>query len=81
MRHIGREQKIKRFEDLPDILTLPQIADFLQISTTHAYHLAEDGLIPVIRLGRAVRVRKKDFGRFLGIVEEVGEGERAAVHG
>ena len=40
----------------PGLLTLQQVAEYLGVCRAHVYKLIDQGL-PVIRLGRSVRVR------------------------
>jgi excisionase family DNA binding protein len=42
-----------------------EVADILQVSRSFAYQLLRQGDIPVVRLGRAVRVRSEDLQRFI----------------
>jgi excisionase family DNA binding protein len=62
-----RESKppILRAEDLPDVLTVPQVAAFLQISRTKAYDLCYAEGFPAIRMRRTVRVPKAALLRWL----------------
>lgn len=48
-----------RYEDLPDVLTIPQMAEFLQIGITKAYEMSHWRGFPAIRIGRTIRVPKK----------------------
>ncbi len=47
------------------ILTVPQVAIYLQISKSKIYYLISRRQIPHIRLGRNVRIRESDLGRWL----------------
>lgn len=38
------------------LLTVPEVADYLQVSKARVYELVRDGTIPVVRLGRQLRV-------------------------
>lgn len=43
------------------LLTIPEVARRLGVSRSHAYEtVIAKGLVPVIRIGRAVRVRPED---------------------
>lgn len=46
-----------------DLLTVPQVAEKLHISKSHAYALAREGILPVIRLGKAIRVPAVALGQ------------------
>lgn len=54
-----------RYEDLPDVLTIPQMAEFLQIGTTKAYEMSHWRGFPAIRIGRSIRVPKKALMEWL----------------
>ena len=45
-------------------LTMPQVAEELQISRSQAYNLRKHGL-PVIRIGKSVRVLRTDLEAWL----------------
>ena len=38
------------------LLTIPEVARLLQVRVPRAYQLARDGVVPVVRVGRQVRV-------------------------
>ncbi len=38
------------------LLTVPEVAPILRVSAARAYELARDGVLPVVRIGRQVRV-------------------------
>jgi excisionase family DNA binding protein len=48
-----------KYEDLPDVLTIPEMAKFLQIGITKAYEMSHWRGFPAVRIGRAIRVPKK----------------------
>ncbi len=52
-------------EDAPILLTIPQAAAMLAIGDTLAYELAASGSLPVVRLGRAVRVPRAALLRWI----------------
>lgn len=52
-------------ELMPVFLTGEDIARILQISRAHAYRLMRSADLPVVRVGKMVRVRPADFERFL----------------
>jgi len=47
------------------MLTIPEVAKMLKIGKVKAYELARQGVIPSIRLGRAVRVPRQAFLNWL----------------
>lgn len=52
-------------ENLPDILTVPEIARFMKLSKVMIYKLIETGELPHYRIGRAVRVSREQFEQWL----------------
>jgi len=56
-------------QNLPEILTVPDIALFLKLSKVMVYKLVEDGRMPHYRIGRAVRVSRDQFLRWLATQE------------
>jgi excisionase family DNA binding protein len=56
------------------ILTIPQVAKYLQISKSKIYYLVSKKQIPHIRIGRNVRIRETDLIRFLDKQVERGNG-------
>jgi excisionase family DNA binding protein len=54
----------------PELLTIPQVAEYLGVCRAHVYKLIHNGL-PVIRLGRLVRIQKTSLQRWLEDQEHV----------
>ena len=50
-----------RIDDLPDVLTVTQLAKVLRISKNTAYKLIREGRIRITRLGRIIRISKHDL--------------------
>lgn len=50
-----------RIDDLPDVLTVTQLAKVLRISKNTAYKLVREGRIRIKRLGRIIRISKHDL--------------------
>ncbi len=48
-----------------EYLKVPEIAEVLQIGRTKAYELVGSGEIPSVRVGRGLRVSRKDLDRWL----------------
>lgn len=57
------------------LLRMPEVAEILSVSRSHAYKLIAEGRLPVIRLGRAVRVPRTWVEKF--VAEQVAAWERA----
>ncbi len=47
------------------LLTGAEVADILNISKPYAYRLMQTGEVPVVRMGRCVRVRPEDLQRYI----------------
>ena len=47
------------------IMTIPQVAAYLQISKSKIYYLVSKKRIPHIKLGRNVRIRESDLIKWL----------------
>lgn len=47
------------------VLTVPQVAQYLQISKSKIYYLVSRKQIPHLRLGRNVRIRQSDLLKWL----------------
>jgi excisionase family DNA binding protein len=56
---------VKELGDLPAILTVRQVQSVLGVSRAMSYKLIHAEGFPLIKLGRALRVRKDDFLRWL----------------
>ena len=49
-----------------DVLTIDELADYLRISRSTLYKLAQEGRIPCQKVGRHWRFRKQAIDRWLG---------------
>jgi excisionase family DNA binding protein len=56
-----------------EIMTISQVAKYLQISEVTTYRLVQDGKIPAFKVGRGWRVKKEDLNEFIDIQKR---GER-----
>jgi len=56
------------------LLTISQVATTLSVSQARGYEILKKGLIPVVRIGRQVRVREKDLDSY---IESGGIGMRS----
>jgi excisionase family DNA binding protein len=52
------------------LLTIPQVAEYLGVSRAYVYKLINTGL-PVVRLGRLVRIQMTSLQRWLQEQEEI----------
>ncbi|MGF1473050.1 MAG: helix-turn-helix domain-containing protein [Rubrobacteraceae bacterium] len=46
-------------------LKVPEVAEELRIARGRAYELVADGEIPAVKIGRSVRVSRKELDRWL----------------
>lgn len=49
------------FEQYPDVLTVCQVMEILQLGRDVVYGLLKKGEIPSSRVGKCIRVRKQDL--------------------
>ncbi len=52
-------------EQQHEYLKVPEVAEVLRIARSRAYELVADGEIPAIKIGRSVRVSRRDLDRWL----------------
>ncbi len=55
----------KDYEHLPQILTVPEVANILRIGRNAAYQLVTDGNIRCIHIGRSIRIPRAALVQFL----------------
>lgn len=48
-----------------EIMTISQVADYLQISEVTTYKLVQEGRIPGFKIGRHWRVRRDDLRQYI----------------
>lgn len=56
-----------------EIMTISQVAKYLQISEVTTYRLVQEGKIPAFKVGRSWRVKREDLNEFIEIQKR---GER-----
>ena len=60
------EEKVNETsQDLQKLLRVPEVAEILDISEDRVYDLARQGIIPVVRLGRVIRVDRAALQEFI----------------
>ena len=52
--------------NLPEIMTIGETAQYLRISQSSLYKLAQDGRVPCQKVGRHWRFRREALDRWLG---------------
>lgn len=53
-------------EKIEQLLTPDEVSDVLNVSRSHIYQVLREGIIPSVRIGKAVRVRPQDLRAFIG---------------
>lgn len=53
-------------EEIPPILTVPEVGEFLGIGRSNAYALARSGQIEAIRIGKQFKVPRHALLKFIG---------------
>ncbi|ACX52019.1 DNA binding domain protein, excisionase family [Ammonifex degensii KC4] len=62
--------EVRALGELPEMLTVREVAKLLRIPVRSAFQHCKDGRIPCVRIGRTVRVPKKKLFEALGLREE-----------
>lgn len=52
-------------QDENGIITVPEMADLLKISRSKAYELVKDTTFPIIKIGKCIRINKKELESWL----------------
>ena len=58
-----------------DILTIREVAEYLQVTERTLYRLAQQKKIPAFKVGNAWRFRREDLDRWIESQTAAGEGE------
>jgi excisionase family DNA binding protein len=56
-----------------EIMTVSQVAEFLQLSEMTTYKLVQEGKIPAFKIGRHWRIKREDLDE---LIERLKKGER-----
>ena len=56
---------LPRPADQPEILTIPEVAERLRVTTKTVYGLCQRGELPSFRVGRVLRCLKADLDQFI----------------
>lgn len=56
-----------------EIMTVSQVAEFLQLSEMTTYKLVQEGKIPAFKIGRHWRIKRNDLDE---LIERLKKGER-----
>lgn len=52
-------------DECREYLKVPEVAEVLRIARSRAYELVAEGEIPAVKIGRSVRVSRKELDRWL----------------
>jgi excisionase family DNA binding protein len=66
--------------DLPEILTISETAEYLRISLSSLYKLAQEGKIPCQKVGRHWRFRRESIDRWLESTQRFETSNRTPIH-
>ena len=58
-------KEIKNIDELAVALTIDEVADILKVSKTSAYRLVNEGGLRSIKVGKQIRVSRKDLKAFI----------------
>ena len=50
-----------------ELLTVSELAEFLKISRSKAYSLTHEKGFPIVKIGKCIRVKRKDLAKWLHI--------------
>lgn len=80
-----RTSKYKNYEDLPLMLSVPEVGEVLGISRAGAYELVRSAGFPHIKIGNRVVVPRDKFIAWIdenteGVSEKVEEADKKLLH-
>jgi excisionase family DNA binding protein len=67
-------------ENLPPVLTRPDVADFLKLSKRTLVRMERDGRLPVLRFGRTIRYEREAIKNLLEGVRDGGRQEEVEMN-
>lgn len=62
---VQRSEPLATSDDVPMLLTVKDVEAALQLGRTRTYELVRSGELPVIRIGRAVRIPRDALRRWV----------------
>lgn len=65
--------------DLPEIMTIGEAAQYLRISSSSLYKLAQDGRVPCQKVGRHWRFRREAIDRWLEAAQRLESSPHVSV--
>ena len=61
---------IYTYTEIPAILTVQQLSEFLRIGLTQAYNLVRSDQLAVLRIGNTIRIPRHSLLRYLDVDEK-----------
>lgn len=61
----NEERDGERFDAMPPLFTMSEVAEYLQVSTSTVYRLIRDGALKGVRVGQSLRFTRKNIEDFL----------------
>lgn len=60
-----KNKKFKTYDDLPDILTIEDIKNYLRIGKVNTYKLVKSKGFPILNIGKKIKIPKVKFFQWL----------------
>lgn len=57
----------RSLDDIPVVISVPELADILRVSRNTAYAMVRSGQIPYVRTGVQIRISKKALEKYINI--------------
>lgn len=51
----------RNLNDYPEMMTIPELAEYLRVHTNTAYAYIKTGKVPYIKIGRQIRIYREDI--------------------
>ncbi len=63
----GRPRKRLLFDELPEVMDVPDVAKFLDVAPSTLYERIHAGQFPALKLGRRIKISRWQLGAALGL--------------
>lgn len=57
----------RSLDNIPVVISVPELADILRVSRNTAYAMVRSGQIPSVRTGVQIRIPKKEIEKYLNM--------------
>ena len=61
------QMELRAMQENPAVLTVPEVAAYLRVTTKTVYNLIKNGELKHFRIGRALRCRRQDVETFVAM--------------